>query len=129
MRVISGGAIIPALSALKNVRIPDVVGTIARDARGQIAVPDPVLAIEILSPSNASDTRLNVAAYRSIPSMREIVVVNSMRIKAEVHRRLASGEWPAAPKLVEAGGRLRIGVADLDCAIELVYRDTWLTDA
>ena len=48
---------------------------------------DPVLLVEILSPSNRAETWTNVWAYTTIPSVREILVLHSLRIRAELLRR------------------------------------------
>ena len=60
-------------------------------------VPDPVLLIEILSPSNEAQTRANIWAYTTIPSVREILAVHSTRIEAELLRRNPDGSWPEEP--------------------------------
>ena len=58
------------------------------------ALTDPVLVVEILSPSNAAETWSNIWTYTTIPSVREILVVRSATIGAEVLRRNADDTWP-----------------------------------
>ena len=70
---------------------------------GQATLPDPVLIIEILSPSNQADTWSNVWAYTSIPSVQEILVLHSTRIVAEVLRRSPEGTWPERIEEVREG--------------------------
>ena len=67
---------------------------------------DPVVLIEILSPSNARETRANVWAYTSIPSVAEIVLIRSTSIAAEVLRRQSDGSWPGEPQYIDAEGEL-----------------------
>jgi len=55
---------------------------------------EPVLLVEILSPSNQPETWSNVWAYTSIPSVRELLVLHTSRVAAEVLRRTADGSWP-----------------------------------
>ena len=119
-------AIIPSLNASINVRVPDVVVTAAPDERGQQTVPDPVLIVEVLSPGNQDDTRDNVRAYATLPSVREIAVLHSTRILAEVHRRGPDGVWAADPEWVGPGERLFLAGVGLDRAIEDAYTGTWL---
>jgi Uma2 family endonuclease len=97
-----------------NLRVPDLGVTHTPDAAGQQALPDPIALVEVLSPGNATDTWDNVWAYTTIPSVREIAVVHSTRVLAEVLRRDANGEWPQQPEQIGVDGALHlesIGVA------------------
>ena len=125
-RILPEGAIIPGLNASTNVRVPDIVVARADLARQQQTIPDPILLIEVLSPGNQDDTRDNVRAYSTLPSVQEIAVVHSVRILAEIHRRDAAGVWLPEPEYVWAGARLRLPSVGLDCAIEDAYQGTWL---
>ena len=87
---------------------------------------DPVLIVEILSPSNQAETWANVWAYATIPSVREIVVVSTSRMEVEVYRRDEGGAWPPEPDVIKRGGRLEVRAVGLLCAVERVYRGTWL---
>ncbi|HKM65138.1 MAG TPA: Uma2 family endonuclease [Acidisphaera sp.] len=127
LQVVTEGAIIPGMSASDNVRVPDIVVAPDDDMGGDQVVTDPVLMVEVLSPGNMDDTRDNVRAYATLPSVREIVVVHSARLLAEVHRRDASGVWLADPELVGSGDRLRLASVGLDCRLDDVYAKTWLT--
>ena len=120
------GAIVPGLNASTNVRVPDLVVSGALNERGQQTVPDPVLIVEVLSPGNRDDTRDNVRAYATLPSVQEIAVLHSTRILAEVHRRGPDGAWAADPELVGPGERLFLVGAGLDRAVEDAYTGTWL---
>ena len=124
--VMPEGAIVPGLNPGTNVRVPDVVVTATPDERGQRTVPDPVLIVEVLSPGNEDDTRDNVCAYTTLPGLREIAVLHSTRMLAEVHRRGPDGVWAAVPEAVGPGGRLRLPAAALDCAMEDAYAGTWI---
>ena len=126
LQVVTEGAIIPGLNASTNVRVPDLVVTATPDERGQQAVPDPVLPAEVLSPGNQDDTRDNVWAYATLPSVQEIVVLHSTRVLAEVHRRDPAGAWLPDPEYCGPGECLRLASVDLGCAVEDAYRGTWL---
>jgi Uma2 family endonuclease len=91
-----------------NLRVPDLAITLAPDAPGQQALPDPIALIEVLSPGNASDTWDNVWAYATMPSVREIVIVHSTRVLAEVLRRGTDGHWPEQPEQIGADDTLRL---------------------
>jgi hypothetical protein len=72
-------------------------------AAGQATLADPVLLIEILSPSNQAKTWTNVWAYTSIPSVQEFLVLRTDRMAAELLRRSPQGEWPERPIASTAG--------------------------
>jgi Uma2 family endonuclease len=120
------GAVIPGLNASTNVRVPDILVSLSEFERDQQTVPDPLLVVEVLSPGNQDDTRDNIRAYATLASVREMVVIHSTRVLAEVHRRDAAGAWLPEPDYIAAGGRLRLAPVALDCAIEDAYRGTWL---
>ena len=126
LQVVTEGAVIPGLNASNNVRVPDLAATATPDERSQQAIPDPVLLIEVLSPGNQDDTRDNVWAYATLPSVREIVVLYSTRVLAEVHRRDGAGAWLPDPEHSGPGERLRLASVGFDCAVEDAYRSTWL---
>ncbi len=58
-RVIIDAGVVPRVRSEDNVRIPDLAVTCAPASRERL-LADPVLLIEILSPSNADQTRANV---------------------------------------------------------------------
>src|ERR1700687_5433055 len=79
-RVVAAPGVIPRVRASMNMRVPDLAVNCEPDEQGQRALPDPILIIEILSPSNEAETRENVWAYTTIPSVREILLVRSIDI-------------------------------------------------
>jgi Uma2 family endonuclease len=99
-QIIVNPGIVPHLMSTHNVRIPDLAVTCARLVPGHATLPDPVLVIEILSPSNQAQTWSNVWAYTNIPSVQEILVLHSGRIGAELLRRTADGSWPDEPEAI-----------------------------
>src|SRR5438132_2327656 len=101
--VVANPGVVPRLLSEHNVRIPDLAVTCSALAAGQATLPDPVLVIEILSPSNQAKTWTNVWAYTSIPSVREILVLRADRIAAELLRRSPQGEWPERPVAITEG--------------------------
>ncbi len=109
-----------------NLRVPDLGITRAADAPGQQALPDPIALIEVLSPGNAADTWDNVWAYTTIPSVREIAVVHSTRVLAEVLRRDADGHWPAEPEEIGGEGMLRLDSIAVAFPLREAYAQTHL---
>ena len=117
--VVANPGVVPRLLSEHNVRIPDLAVTCSPLAAGQATLPDPVLVIEILSPSNQAKTWTNVRAYTSILSVQEILVLRADRMVAELLRRPPQGEWPERPMAITAGELVlesigfRVGLAGL----------------
>jgi len=101
--VVANPGIVPRLTSEHNVRIPDLAVTCSPLVVGQATLSDPVLLIEILSPSNQAKTWTNVWAYTSILSVQEILVPRADRIAAELLRRSPQGEWPDRPIAITEG--------------------------
>jgi Uma2 family endonuclease len=125
-RVVAEPGIATRIRAHTNLRVPDLGITGTTDAPGQQTLPDPIVLIEVLSPGNATDTWDNVWAYTTIPSVREIVVVHSTRVLAEVVRRDPDGNWPAEPEEIGPDGTLRLESIAFACAMPEVYAQTHL---
>jgi Uma2 family endonuclease len=119
-------AVVPRVRASLNMRVPDLGVSCAPASPGQIEMPDPVLLIEVLSPGNARVTRANLWAYATIPSVQELLLVQSTRIGAELLRRGPDGSWPAEPEQVGEYGALRLGTVDLTCPLRDIYAGTHL---
>ena len=123
--MIAEPGIVPRVRADRNYRVPDVGVTCAAPSHG-LMVPDPVLLVEILSPSNEADTRANIWAYTTIPSAQELLVVHSTRIEAELLRRSADGSWPEQPEIIGAGGTLSLAGVEFSTPLAALYRTTAL---
>jgi Uma2 family endonuclease len=96
-RVITAPGIVPRVQASHNVRIPDLAVTCSPARADAQLLDDPVLVIEMLSPSNQAETWSNVWTYTSIPSVQEILVLQTAEIGADLLRRNPDGTWPERP--------------------------------
>jgi len=119
----------PRIRTGLNVRCPALGVTAARDEPGQYIVPHPILLVEILSSDDARDTWDNVWSYTTIPSVREIVVVHSTRVFAELLRRDPDSNWPAEPEEIGPDGTLRLESIAFACPLPAVYAQTHLARA
>jgi len=108
-RVITAPGVVPRVRADWNVRVPDLAVTCSPDDPAERLLHDPVLVVEILSPSNEAETWSNVWAYTTIPSVREILVLRSLEISAELLRRGADGLWPERGIRLGAEDEVRLG--------------------
>ena len=125
-RLHSQPGIVPRVRANRNFRIPDLGVTCSPPALGQM-VPDPILLIEILSPSNEAQTRANIWAYTTIPSVQEILAVHGTRMEAEILRRNPDGHWPDEPETLKAADILTLQTIGYTTQLATFYRTTALT--
>jgi Uma2 family endonuclease len=122
-RVVAAPGVVPAERSEENCRVPDLGITCAPPTDARL-LHEPVVLIEILSPTNVSKTRANVLAFPTIPSVAEIVVLRSTSIAAEILRRGADGAWPPQPDLVDANGELRLDSIGFAAPLRAAYRTT-----
>ncbi len=123
--VIAAPGIVPRVRASENFRIPDLAVTCIRYETEEYDVSNPILIAEVLSPSNRADTWRNIWVFTTIPSLREILILNSTAVRAELLRRGADGAWPAAPTVIEDGD-LTLESIDLAIPLAAIYRTTRL---
>jgi Uma2 family endonuclease len=124
-RVISEAGIVPRVQSDRNYRVPDL-GVTCAPPSSRLMVADPILLIEILSPSNEVETWANIWAYTTIPSVMEIAIVSSTKVEADLLRRRADGSWPEVPVRVEADEKLTLDSVDFTVTLRDVYRTTAL---
>jgi Uma2 family endonuclease len=68
--------------------VPDIAVTCAPNESGRQAMVDPILVVEILSPSTErSDRRVKLPAYQSLESVREVLLIDPDSYHAELFRR------------------------------------------
>ena len=125
-RALTEPAVETRVRAKINLRVPDLGVTCAPDSAGEIALPDPILLIEIMSPGNKKDTWDNVWAYTTIPSVKEIVIVQSTRIEALLLRRQDDGSWPPDAATVRAEDALSLTSIDFSIPLASAYAKTYL---
>ena len=99
-----------------------VCGGAERDPADDLAVTNPVVLVEVLSPSTeAYDRGEKLRHYRAIASLREVVLVDHREKLVEVHRREDDGSWTRH----EAGPGGVVNLLSLGCelSVDEVYRD------
>jgi Uma2 family endonuclease len=101
---------------------PDVFVTCdARDTSEPLAKRHPALICEVLSESTeAYDRGGKFAAYRTLESLNEYLLIDSRRRAVEVFRRQPGG-WLLAP--VAPDGWLELHSLGFRCAVDTLYED------
>jgi Uma2 family endonuclease len=83
---------------------------------------EPLVVVEILSPSNDRDTWHNVWSYTTIPSILEILVLHMADIRADLLRREEDGTWPDNPLTLTLGDIVTLESIDFTAPIAAFYR-------
>jgi Uma2 family endonuclease len=83
----------------------------------------PVLIVEVASPTTEPrDSLEKCAAYQSLPSLKEYLLVAQDRLEIRIYRRIPEG-WELESYF--QGDRLRLASVDLDLPVEAVYERVW----
>jgi len=106
-----------------------VCGAVERDPEDENTLLNPVVLVEVLSPSTeAYDRGEKFAHYRRIPSLREYVLVSPAKRWVEVFRRNEDGSWTLYEALHEAlheaAASSAVELTSIRCklALDEVYR-------
>ena len=126
--VLTTPGVIPRLQSDTNMRIPDLGVTCTPARPGDTAMRDPVLLIEVLSPSNHAETWMNVWSYTTIPSVREILVLRTASVGADLLRRQPDGSWPERQITFETGDLTLESIGYIG-PVAAFYRTTWLAES
>jgi Uma2 family endonuclease len=111
----------PAIKASTNVRVPDLGVSCRPQVRGDKSMPEPVLLVEILSPSTARADQAKVWLYATMPSVQEILIVHSTKIRLEFYTRNADGSWPKEAQFATTGQGIHFNCIDMALAVDDLY--------
>jgi Uma2 family endonuclease len=82
---------------------------------------NPTVLLEVTSDSSEEyDTGEKLARYRTIPSLRDYVVVSHRERRITVHQRGADGQWNE--RVAIAGGRVEVASVGATLVVDEVYR-------
>jgi Uma2 family endonuclease len=113
------------VGAANVVTYPDVTVVCDRLEMHEVdamAIVNPTVIVEVLSAGTEEyDRGDKLAYYRSIPSVREVVLVGHGRARIEIVRRLEDGSWTTAS--FDAGQVARLESIDCDLVVDEVFRD------
>ena len=126
--VVPNPGIVPRARAEDNFRVPDLAVTCTGYQSEEYTLPDPVLLVEILAPSNQAETWANIWAYTTIPSVREILVVSSTAVSVQLLRRGPDGSWPDRSATI-TDGDLTLDSIGFTAPLRAIYRGTRLVAA
>jgi Uma2 family endonuclease len=124
-RVETSALIAPHLSGRPNLRTPDLAVIDATVSTAKLASKTVIVA-EALSRENESAVQESFWAYTTVPSVREILIVDTERVCIEICRKGAGGNWEAGPEVVEAGGTVHLHSIEAPLSIAEIYAGTFL---
>lgn len=82
---------------------------------------NPTVLLEVTSDSSEEyDTRDKVEHYRTIPSLRDYVIVSHRERRITVHTRSGGGEW--ITRVAIAGGQVAVESLNLELSVDEIYR-------
>lgn len=101
--------------------VADLAVTCAPREPGRRMVVEPVLVVEVLSPSTTGFDRLRkVADYRTVSSVQDILIVFSDERRVEIQRRTASG-WIVEDLIGPA--EITLACCTSPVSLDAIYRD------
>lgn len=84
---------------------------------------DPEVVIEILSESTASfDQNEKAAAYRQMPSLKELVLIDSRSKAITIFQKQADGAWL---ERIYDGGTTAVAIAGEEISLDEIYTDVF----
>jgi Uma2 family endonuclease len=103
---------------------PDVmVSCDARDHAADLTLEHPILVVEVLSATTEGfDRGAKFAAYRTLPSLRDYVLVDVGARRLEIYRRTDGNDWLLHDCTPEEGG-CHIASLDLSLPFEEIFED------
>ena len=107
---------------------PDVMVVCDPDDAQTYYKQSPSLVVEVLSPSTESiDRREKMLAYRTLPSLREYLLIAQDKRQLELYRRADDGDWLLAVRAET--GAVQLDSVNASLALDEVYEDVNLGTA
>lgn len=120
--------VIPPFQPKINARAADIAVTCTPPSDRKV-FEDPILIVEVMSPSNEKETWESIHAIANAASLKEVAIVQSTVVDVQVCTRAANGAWPDAPVSYGAGETVHMTSLSLDIAIADIYANTLLQSA
>ena len=110
------------------VRYPDASVTCSRLVGTERLIPDPVVALEVLSPSSMhTDLVEKPIEYEAIASIRRYVIIEQAKAEVRGFVRMKGGGWTDMPPL-HAGATLDLPEIGIALPLADIYEDVVFSD-
>lgn len=111
---------------------PDVLavcGKLIPDPNDRMSLLNPTVIVEVLSRRTAAyDRGEKFRLYRTIPTLREYVLVDSRKVDVVVYRRGENDLWTLVTQASQFTESITLESLDLTIPLDELYLDTNLTD-
>lgn len=99
-----------------------ICGKVTRAGDDPLAATNPVLVVEVTSPSTqAYDRGVKLELYQRVASLREVLIVSHDHARVSVYRRDDEGRWSSEE--AEAGAELQLRCLTTRLPVDEIYRD------
>jgi Uma2 family endonuclease len=110
--------------AAGSVRYPDVTVTCTPFGGTDDVVPDPILVIEVISPSTEREDRgRKKFDYFATSSIRQYAIIEQDARRVDLYTR-AGTDW--TNEVVEGGAALKLSSIGIEISLDAIYEDTEL---
>jgi Uma2 family endonuclease len=101
-----------------------ICGPLQQHAPSPVATAlNPLVLLEVTSDSSEEyDTGDKLEAYRTIPTLREVILVSHRERRITIHRRDATGAWTM--RVAIAGGRVAVESLGAELIVDAIYRNS-----
>jgi Uma2 family endonuclease len=113
----------PVIRNKTNVRIPDLGVSCTPLTLDDKSMRDPILLIEILSPSNEKETEANIWMYASMVAVQEVLLVHTKGARLELLKRLPNGQLAEAV-IADLGQSVLLESIGMELAVDVLYGPT-----
>ena len=97
-----------------------VCGRVVRAIEDRLAATNPVLLVEVTSPSTEDyDRGDKLAAYKHLPTLREVLIASHVEPRLTLHRRETDGSWSV--REARAGERVELSSVAASLAVDEVF--------
>jgi Uma2 family endonuclease len=87
---------------------------------------NPLILLEVTSDSSEEyDTGAKLDAYKTIPTLREVILVSHRERRITIHRRDPAGVW--AMRVAITGGRIVVESLGAELIVDAIYRNSAIT--
>jgi Uma2 family endonuclease len=84
---------------------------------------NPTVLLEVTSDSSEEyDNTVKLEAYRTIPALRDYIIVSHRERRITVHRRHDAGDW--STEMAASGGRVALNSIGAELAVDEIYRSS-----
>lgn len=84
---------------------------------------NPLVLLEVTSDSSEEyDTNGKLDAYKTIPTVREVILVSHRERRITIHRREAGDAW--LKRVAIAGGRISVETLGAELIVDAIYRNS-----